>query len=459
MTEANLQPEPSSYRDPSGFVFYRGRRVFRQINASAQSDYEQLKNSGLYDTLTRNKLLLSHQETSEPPVTSAGYKVIEPEPLPFISYPYEWCFGEFKDAALLTLQVSQQALAHGLMLKDASAYNVQFLDGRPILIDTLSFERYEEGKPWPAYRQFCEHFLGPLSLAASRDVRLFRLLLPFPDGLALELVSKLLPVRARLKPSLFAHLALHSLSQQRFGNVSQKTKKRKVSQDALLAILRSLESAVRSLSWSRPKTAWSEYYSNYTPTAWTHKQEIIKRFLSLLKPATVWDVGANDGFFSRLASDQGIFTLALDFDFVALEKNYELIKRRQEKNILPLYGDLANPTPAIGWTNRERKSLVERGPADTVMALALVHHLALGHNLSFGLLAEFFWKIGRSLIIEFVPKDDSNAQRLLAAREDIFPDYHQPAFEREFERYFVIQERVKIRDSGRTIYRLKSGRP
>lgn len=106
----------------------------------------------------------------------------------------------------------------------------------------------------------------------------------------------------------------------------------------------------------------------------------------------------------------------------------------------------------IGWGNRERMSLEERGTSDAVLALALVHHLAISNNLPFGKIAEFLQKLCNSLIIEFVPKGDSQVQRLLSTREGIFPDYNQDAFEAEFSRWFTIQSHESIKDSERSIY-------
>jgi hypothetical protein len=123
-----------------------------------------------------------------------------------------------------------------------------------------------------------------------------------------------------------------------------------------------------------------------------------------------------------------------------------------ETHLLPLVADLTNPSSAIGWAERERISLAGRGPADVVMALALVHHLAIGNNVPLPAIAEYFARLGRALIIEFVPKEDSQVQRLLAAREDIFVNYTQPEFERAFGHWFRIEQAVPIRESQRTLY-------
>jgi hypothetical protein len=188
----------SSFRDPSGFLFIREGILYRQVNQVYREDYSRLMDSGLYEKLVKNGLLITHAETDIQPADGVlSYKVICPERVPFISYPYEWSFGQLQDAALATLSIQRRALKLGMSLKDASAYNIQFPKGKAMLIDTLSFEQYQEGEPWVAYRQFCQHFLAPLALMAYKDVRLNQLLRIYIDGIPLDLASKLLPRSTR----------------------------------------------------------------------------------------------------------------------------------------------------------------------------------------------------------------------------------------------------------------------
>jgi len=149
--------DSASFRDPNGFLFWRDGELYRQINHKYQENYDLLMNSGLYQDLVNNGLLIPHQEVDVDPFDSTNaYRVIRPERAALISYPYEWCFSQLKDAALTTLTIQKRALSFGMSLKDSTAYNIQFSSGKPILIDTLSFEKYEEGKPWVAYRQVCQ---------------------------------------------------------------------------------------------------------------------------------------------------------------------------------------------------------------------------------------------------------------------------------------------------------------
>lgn len=453
-----MQSEPGSFRDPSGQVFYQGDKVFRQVNKSYQEDYDLLLSSGLYDKLVESDLLIKHRESEHEPLDPAdAHKVIEVGKIPLISYPYEWSFSQLKDAALLTLEIQVQAFAHGMVLKDASAYNVQFLKGKPIFIDTLSFEKYETGKPWVAYKQFCRHFLAPLALMAKVDVRLQQLLKQYIDGLPLDMASSLLPVSTWLKPGLLTHIHLHAKSQNKYAKVTD-AKPRPVSQFAFKGLIQSLQSTINSFSWHPSGTEWGDYYTftNYSDESFRQKRKIIESFIDDLEPKSVWDLGANNGLFSRIASSRGILTAAFDIDPVAVEKGYRQVKEEKETHILPLVMDLTNPSPAIGWAHQERRSFLSRSSADMVFALALIHHLAISNNVPLPDLAKFFAGVGKTLIIEFVPKGDSQVNKLLATRKDIFTEYNETGFEKAFSRYFDILKKQTVEGSKRTIYLMET---
>lgn len=451
----------SSFRDPSGFLFREEGVLFRQVNPGYRPHYERLLQSRLYDALREAGLLVSHEEVEHPRVARGeAHAILKPEVIPFISYPYEWSFSQLRDAALATLEIQKQALSRGMTLKDASAYNIQFHRGRPILIDTLSFETYEEGRPWVAYRQFCQHFLAPLALMRWVDVRLSQLLRIHIDGVPLDLASRLLPGSTRLRPGLLWHLHLHAGAQRRYAEkapaaAAQAT----ISRNALLGLLDSLQSAVQALRWEPGGTEWGDYYAgtNYTPEAMTHKKQLVDEFLEAIRPAprSVWDLGANDGSFSRIAAARGIPTISWDIDPAAVEKNYRESRKNSETNLLPLLQDLTNPSPGLGWAERERASFAERGPAGVVFALALIHHLAISNNVPLGRIAGFFAEVGGHLIIEFVPKSDSQVRRLLSTREDVFPTYDRAHFEAEFGRCFTLLRSEDIPGTERTLYLMR----
>lgn len=411
--------------------------------------------SGLYQKLVEKNLLVSHEETDlKLARTSDAYKVLKPEQIPFISYPYEWSFGQLKSAALATMRIQKLALSHGMSLKDASAYNIQFLKGKPVFIDTLSFEAADMKKPWVAYRQFCQHFLAPLALMALTDIRMGQLMKIYIDGIPLDLASRLLPKRSRLNFALLSHIHLHAKSQKSHSDSKEKKTDRAISELGYKGLMDSLIKSVKKLSWEPKGTEWAEYYTdtNYTEAGFDHKKEIITGFIKTVKPANVWDLGANLGEFSRLASDMGIPTVSFDIDESAVEKNYKTVRKNKETHILPLLLDLTNPSPGVGWENEERFSLSSRGPVDMIFALALIHHLAISNNLPLEKVASYFATLCKHLVIEFVPKEDSQVKRLLLNREDIFPHYTQKDFETAFKKCFTIKKSESVKDSCRTLY-------
>lgn len=444
-----------SFRDPSGTVFRKNGSIYRRINVIYKDNYNFLINSGLYAALIKDRLLISHQEvTNQSQGGNPVFKVIKPEIIPFVSYPYEWSFSQFKAAALLTLLVQKKALEYGMSLKDASAYNIQFSKGKPILIDTLSFKKYEEGLPWAGYKQFCQHFLAPIALMCYKDLRIGRLSQNFIDGIPLDLASSMLPASSYFNFPILTHIHLHAKSGKYFTPVSKKPASSKMSRLSFLGLIDSLESAVKGLEYKFKGLGWSEYYSgtNYSKTGMSQKQAVVADFLRAAKPKTVWDLGANTGLFSRIAEKMGIATISIDSDAEAVEKNYLRTVQAKEENILPLTIDLINPSPGIGWMNAERINFFERGPADMVFALALIHHLAISNNLPFEEIANFFKSICRFLVIEFVPKNDSNARKLFLFRKDIFPDYNLEEFIFQFSKYFIIKKTVKIKKSQRMLF-------
>ena len=450
-----------SFRDPSGFMFKHEGKLYRQVNQKYSKEYDLLMGSGLYEQLSKSRTLVAHKEVDLQlaPIPETAYRVIKPEVVDFISYPYEWCFNQLQDAAVLTLAIARRALEFGMSLKDASAYNIQFQNGRPVFIDTLSFEKYEEGMPWVAYKQFCQHFLAPLALMAKTDIRLAQLLRLHIDGIPLDLASKLLPANSKFNLGLTTHIHIHAQSQKRYADkeVSQEEVKARMSKTAMVGLLDSLLSTVRGLNVKTIQTEWTDYYqdNNYTKKSFEAKRQLVKSYIEKANPKRVWDLGGNTGEFSRAASDLGIPTVCFDIDPGAVQQNYELVKKNKEKFMLPLRMDLTNPSPDLGWHNAERESMQARGPVDLVMALALIHHLAISNNVPLVDVADYFADLGEYLIIEFVPKSDSQVKRLLASRLDIFPDYTLEGFRQAFEHHYLLIDETPIDACERTVFLMK----
>ena len=453
-----IEIQKSSFRDPSGFLFYEEGKLLRQVNICYQKDYEKLMESGLYDKLCQEKLLIPHTVIqNHTGIDNNCYAVIQPEEIRFISYPYEWSFSQLKDAALATLEIRRISLQFGMTLKDASAYNIQFHKGKAIFIDTLSFEIYQEGKPWDAYKQFCQHFFAPMALMSYTDIRLNQLLKIYMDGIPLDLASRLLPFKTKFSFSMLMHLHLHAKSQIKYENKGSAGKNIKIKRANLVALIDSLINTVRNFKLKNQHTEWGEYYSftNYSDQSFAHKKEIIEKHLKEINPGSLWDLGANNGEFTRIAGERGINCIAFDIDPLAVDANYNYNKKQHINNILPLVMDLTNPSPAIGWNNKERVNFRKRSHPDALLALALIHHLAISNNLPFDRISKFLSKLSSNLIIEFVPKSDSQVKKLLESRKDVFDNYNEETFVKEFEFFYTIIAKEKVVDSERTVFWMK----
>ncbi len=449
-----LTQHPSSYRDPSGFIFLHSGQYYRQVNKIFKDHFDFFISSGCYERLVKKGMLIPHTEIKENLSGEADhYKTLKPEPIPFISYPYEWSFDMLKDGALLTLQLVKEAVSCGLILKDATPYNIQWYNGKLVFIDTLSFEKYDEKEPWIAYRQFCESFLGPLLLMHYSKMSLHQLQLAYPDGVPLAITRSLLPKRSRFSLHTYLHIHLHARVSSK--NKPGKSSATNFSKQKLLNLVSSLEILIKRLKLPEQKSTWSEYYEEASQRNdyLEQKKQLIRQWVEQLSNVeTAADLGANDGEFSKLLAEKGIPVLATDFDPYCINKLYNEIKGSREQNIQPLIVDLANPSPGIGLNNKERPSFIDRLEVDLVLALAIIHHLSIGKNIPFEHLADFFQGITRHLVIEFVPKSDEKIQLMLTGKKDIYTQYTVENFEKAFKNHFNIGGKEMIAGSGRILY-------
>jgi hypothetical protein len=434
--------------------------LYRQVAEMHRPDYERLMSSGLYAELVGQGQLISHEEVDvglalSPPAAF----VLRPELVPFISYPYEWGWAQLRDAALVTLSIQAAALVQGMTLRDASAFNITFHQGRPVMLDTTSLGIWEPGTPWVAYRQFCQHFLAPLALMSYRDQRLGRLQRTYLDGIPLDLAASLLPARARARPGLAMHIRMHAGSQRRHENDEAPARVKAFSPRAFEGLIDSLRSSIRSLPEPSVDSAWRDYYGqaeHYSDEAAKRKEELVAEWLDAIEPSSVWDLGANTGRFSVLATTRGVDTVAFDFDSSCVDELYRSAAAREDDHMTAVVMDLANPTPGLGWGGHERTSLEDRGPADVVLALAVVHHLAIANNVPLVMILEWFSRLAHHAIVEFVPKHDQKVQRLLRDREDVFDAYSTEGFESAATSAgFRVGQREQVGDSGRTLYLLE----
>lgn len=449
----------ASFRDPSGYMFHDGETLRRVINPIYFPQYTQLKSSGFFDTLIKKGLLIPHQETS----ATDDKVVITPEVIPFITNPYEWSFDQFKHAALLTLQIQKYALTKGFILKDASAYNVTFHKGKAVFIDTLSFDFYEEGTPWRAYKQFITHFFGPLVLAKYHGTEIFKMLQTHIDGIPVKLIASLLPGKTKLSSTLYTNIHLLAKMESKHSeDYKAETKVAKLSKKAQNNILTSLFDYIKNLELNEA-SEWGDYYekTNYNDNAFEAKKQLVREWVLSLKAEKLIDIGGNDGTFARTVIDQVKDVLVTDIDSNAVGYNYHQLQKNGETNMLPFVCDVLQPAPGVGFNNTERNSLIDRlknYAPDVTLALALIHHITLSGNVPFDKSAEFFAKFANYLIIEFPKREDSWVSSLLVRKREFvnhFDFYNEAQFEEGYLKYFTLEKKQAIEGTQRVLYVLK----
>lgn len=455
----NNKRHPSSFRDPSGYVFQENGKCKRVINPIYFKQYNSLKDSGFFDKLFQNKLLIPHTEE----IANDSEIVLVPEQIPFITYPYEWSFLQYKEAALLTLKIQKYALEHGYSLKDASAFNVTFHNGQAIFIDTLSFDFYKENEPWRAYKQFVTHFLGPLLLAHYHGAQSLKLISNFIDGIPMNMLASMLPFKTKLNPFLFSNVHLLAKFEDKHNeDYDGKIKQTNLSKKALLNIIQALYDFIKKLSL-KEHSEWGDYYDkiNYSDDAFKVKSEIINNWVDSVKPKTIIDVGGNDGTIVRRIDYDLEQALVCDIDNNAVDYNYKTIKTNNEKHMIPFVLDVLNPSADIGFNNTERASFINRIKTyapDVTLALAVIHHMTLSGNITFDMSASFFASFSKNLIIELPKPGDSWVDRLLNTKGEFrnhFDFYSEENFEKEYSVFFEIIEKKQIPNSKRVMYFLK----
>ncbi len=449
----------ASFRDPSGSLFYDQDVLRRSIQPIYFSQYVALKERGFFDSLIQKKLLIPHTETS----VSYEEIIITPEKIPFVTNPYEWSFEQYKQAALLTLKIQKYALSKGFILKDASAYNITFHKGKPILIDTLSFDFYKENTPWRAYKQFITHFLGPLVLSKYHGAEMLKMMQTYIDGLPVQLISSLLPSKTRLSSILYPNIHLLAKLEHKYNNdYKNEAKSGNLSKKAHENILTSLYDYISKLK-QKKQSEWVDYYSktNYNSEAFLNKKKLVKDWILQLETNSLIDLCGNDGTFARTVIEHVSNILVTDIDSNAIDLNYKQVRENKELNLLPFVCDILQPSAGIGFCNTERESLIKRlinFSPDVTLALALIHHLTLSGNVPFEKSAAFFALFSKNLIIEFPKREDSWVESLLIRKREFinhFDFYDQDNFETKFGIYFILIHKVRIEGTHRILYLYK----
>lgn len=469
-SSVTARPDAGSFRDPLSRVFVDDDAVWRGLTPAALADFEALASSNFFAAaLDRGDIVATERVAESHPVPGDWAAVLRHARIGVLSYPYEWSFEMLRDAARLQLTLTREALAESLIAKDASAYNVQFVGSRPVFIDVGSFEKVRRGEPWAGYRQFCELFLNPLYIQALRDVPFQPLLRGSIDGITPGVAAAIIGGGGRLHKGVFTHVRLHARAERKYADADRERDvraelKRAGFGPALIdAQLGNLQKAVDSLSWKQHDSTWSEYgdRGHYTDRDLEAKSSFVAAAVAAAgQPATVLDLGANDGHFSRIALEAGAGSVtAVDSDHLVVDRLYRQLREQGERRILPLVVNLADPSPALGWRSRERPSFVERMRPDLVLCLAVVHHLALTNNVPLDEIVALLADFDAPVVVEFPHRDDVMATRLLARkRTGLFDAYDVANWERAVEQRFVIDERQSLPTGTRTIYRCRPRR-
>jgi ribosomal protein L11 methylase PrmA len=457
-----VRRDGGSYRDPSGYVFYQDGRVYRAIMERARADYEAVRDIPLVGELIRDGIIIGCRELKPDEarhlVPDAAY-VVEHDAIPFISYPFEWPFALLQRAARFHLDLQLRLLDAGVMLSDATAYNVQFLGSRPVFIDLLSLRPYRDGELWLGHHQFMQQFMHPLLLNALAGVTYNNWYKGNLDGIRRNELVQCLPALKRLTPRVFKQVVLPQMVEAEYRDENRKTTAKaapaRLDKTALISSLRDLDAWIATLS---PKTVscttWSDYEKTrtYDAAELDEKRAAVAEFTRLHTPSVLWDIGCNTGEFSELALQSGCNrVIGFDLDEGALHLACDRAQKKQ-LDLLPLSMDLLNPSSGCGWLGAERKALVDRELPDAIVALALIHHLAIAGNTPLGQAVDWLVSLAPKGIIEFVHKTDETVQRMLRFREDIFDDYHEEAFRQHLEAKADILDCKKVSASGRSLY-------
>ena len=375
-----------------------------------------------------------------------------------VSYPYEWPFGMLRDAALLELDLLLGALDEGLVLKDASPYNVQWRGSKPVFVDIGSFERLREGEPWAGYRQFCTLVLYPLMLQAYKNVPFQPWLRGSLEGIEPAQMRALMGFRDRFRRGVLTNVALHARLEGRYADreVKSDLKKAGFHTDLVRANARKLRKLVERLRWEPGRTAWSGYgeANPYDDADAAAKEAFVRESAGLRRRRLLWDVGCNDGRYTRIAAAEADYTVAVDADAAVVEALYRALRAEGSETILPLIGNVADPSPGLGWRGQERRPLPERGRPDLTLCLALVHHVSLSGNVPVRAFLDWLADLGTEVVIEFPTRDDPMVRRLLDRKgPGANPDYETDAFERALEERWRVERREALPSGTRILYR------
>lgn len=454
--------EKGSYRDPAGKIFYHEGKIYRGLSKDGLKRYNYIKEKKILEESIKNKFLINTIEATN---LSKNLKIdefefyLEHEKIGFISYPYEWCFDQLKNAALHHLNFQLFLLERNCVLIDASAYNIQFINTKPIFIDVLSLAEYSEGSYWVAHKQFCENFLNPLLLSAKKNINFNNWFRGNLEGISTTETNNVLNFFDKFNIGIFFHVYLMSrIEDQTIKNPNRAYKKLKnkksISKKTYRNLLIQLKNLISDLKKKEGVSKWQNYSSNntYKSNEEIEKIKTVKEFSNKYKFNFLADLGCNDGVYSFASLESGAKNVVgFDFDLNALNKAHKEAKKNKF-NFQAVFMDAANPSPNQGWNSLERKSLQKRIDFDGMLALAFHHHLAIAKNIPFEDSLRWLVNFAPKGLIEFVPKKDETIKKMLQLRDDVFYYYNEENFINILSKFVKIISKKTISVSGRTLY-------
>ena len=462
----NIEFEKGSYRDPVGKIFYYKGRVLRGLNSKGVERFKYIKENHILEESIKKNFLISTKEATDLPKINELSEfdlILEHKRIDYITYPYEWCFDQLKDAALHHLNFQLFLLEKNCVLIDASAYNIQFINSKPIFIDTLSLSEYKEGSYWTGHKQFCENFLNPLILSSKKNIDFNNWFKGNLEGITTSDLNNILSLKDKLNYSLFFHVFLMDRYEKKAllkpKEISQRINKKKaLSKKSYKGMLLQLKKFILGLSKDKTLSKWSNYSENnsYNPEEEEKKIRIIENFIKKNKFNYLADLGCNDGLYSFKSLKCGAKkVLGFDSDLNVLNKAY-LSSKINNLNFHPVYIDFTNPSPSQGWNEKERKGFNQRMKFNGMIALALYHHITIGNNIPMKEAIDWLISFAPKGVIEFVPKEDDMIKEMTKLKGDIFENYNEERFKLYLEQKVKIININKVSSSGRTLYEYSS---
>lgn len=446
-----LSFNPGSFRDPEGRVFSVNGRIFRTLSPAAAERMRSFEKDGRLRRLIDAGAIIPSALTtaSQAGLDShlCGNLVMEHEKIPLVTYPYEWSFDMLRDAALHTLDLLETCLDMGMMLKDATPFNLSAHKNRMVFMDTLSLDEYRDGRPWEGYSQFCREFLFPLMLTAYKRIEFQSWFRGELNGLKAPSLSQVFGYANLPSKGVWTHVHLQAflerfLSRKKDLSVRDRFKTGSFPKKVIIRMVRKLRKIVAAMKYRAADSVWTGYegHNTYAPEDERTKEGFVSAAARGLNGEVWADLGCNNGRYALVAARATKLVVGLDADPAAVNGFYRRIRAREGAACHPVVCDLLNPSPAMGWRLTERPSLFDRLRADRFLALALVHHLCIGGNVPLGEFVEMLKGVGGGGVVEWVNKKDPMVQRLLRNRQDVFPDYTWENFRNLIEGSFQLKE-------------------